>query len=145
MKKILITLTLGFVSLTCAAQADLLVGNYGHGYTKKKGEAVWEIKDGSAQYQLVTLNDEEPPPQSHEFSESERRELWKTMWWPEQSSVSASCIGSISQDVFGNSVRVICHVPPKARAEIGDLKNYKSNYFYRDPVAGLMEIQKLSK
>jgi hypothetical protein len=145
LKKILITLTLGFVSLTCAAQVDLLVGDYGHGYTKTKGEPVWKIEIASGQYQLVTLNDEEPPPQSHEFSESERRQFWKTMWWPEQLSISASCIGSFSQGVFGNSSQVICYVPPKARSEISDLKNYKSNYFYRDPIIGLMEIQKLSE
>jgi hypothetical protein len=127
---------LGSVSFAYAAPADLLVGTFGHAYTRADGTPVWAIKKDKGQYLLVTLNDEGPPQQAHEFSEGERRQFWKALWWPEERSASASCVG--------NSHQVICHAPPQARSGISDLKNNTSSYFYRDPIAGLMEVRKLA-
>jgi hypothetical protein len=136
MKKIIIAAMLGTAASACAAQEDLLTGQYGHDFTEPAATPVWEIEKDNGQYQLVVLDDEDPPQPSHEWSESERRQFWERMWWPEDSSAQASCVG--------NDEAVICHVPEQARQAMDELKDNQSDYFYHDAMAGVMQVQKLS-
>ena len=135
MKKTIIALALGVASFACSAQADLFVGKFGHEYTSPEGTPVWEIKRNNGQYQFDILNDEDPSQSAHEFSENERRKFWKTMLWPEEGSIPASCVG--------NAERVMCYVTPQVRSRTDWLKDNKSNYFYYDQLLGVMEVQKL--
>ncbi|MDR2876066.1 MAG: hypothetical protein LBV44_09100 [Methylobacillus sp.] len=137
MKRIIIATALGMASFACAAQSDLLVGEFGHEFTKKPGTPVWAITGSNNQYWLDSLGDEEPPAPAHEYSESERRKFWGRMLWSEETSAAARCIG--------NDAELICYVPPKTRSAIDWLKNRQSDYFYYDTMMGVMEIQKLPK
>mgnify|MGYP001214511719 CR=1 FL=1 len=136
MKHTIIASILTLASFSCSAQANLLVGKFGHGYSKLKGTPVWEVTMTGNQLNLVTLNAEEPTQPTHELSDAERRRLWQAMWWPEETSITATCVG--------NSKEVLCHVPSQTRSNIGGLKSQTSNYFYFDPIVGLMEIMRIS-
>lgn len=137
MKRILIAATFFFASFASSAQPNVLIGRFGHEYTKPKGAAVWDVRTSGDQLQLVTLNAEESNARSHELTEGERRKFWQSLWWPEETSVAARCVG--------NSEEVLCHVPPSVRSKINDLVRHRSNYFHFDPIGGLMEIQRASK
>jgi len=137
MKTIIIAAALGMISFVCMAQTELLTGKFGHQYTEPKNTPVWEIKKINDQYQLSIWGATETSQPSHELSEQERRKFWQKMWWPEDSSVSASCVM--------NSEEMICYVSPKARNEIDYIKGYKSNYFHYDRMGGVMETHKIDE
>ena len=132
-----LALALLLLSPLAMAQTELLVGKFGHEHTAPKNTPVWEIKETSDdQYQFVTLGVGEPSQPAHEFSADERRKFWQTMWWPEDTSDAAICIG--------NEREIMCYVPPETRNGIDWLKDHKSHYFYYDSAAGVMETHKLT-
>jgi hypothetical protein len=137
LKSVIVLALLGATAPAALAQADSLMGTFGHRYTQVAQTPVWEVRTSGDRYQLVTLGSAAPPLEAHELSENERRQFWQTMWWPGESSAWARCVGSARA--------VICHVPPRVRDAVGDLKRFRSDYFYFDPLAGLMEAERLSR
>jgi hypothetical protein len=122
--------------LPAHAGKDPIFGEFGHRYTKKRNEPVWTIREVAGRLTMKTHGDESES-QIHRLSPSERSAFWEKMWWLGSSHEHASCAG--------NSQQLLCFVPANARATEPYLKAMKSDYFYYDRMAGVMEVEKIEK
>lgn len=134
--RIIMTSLLFAASAFCLADNNPLVGQFGHDFTRRKDEPAWEIKKDGAQYQLRSVAPGETAQAAHALSDAERRKFWQTMSWPEDTSAAAQCVG--------DSEHMLCFVPAATRQKIDWLKSNKSDYFYYDQAAGVMQAQKVA-
>ncbi len=136
---------------------DLLSGRYGHASSEPAYQAVWEVSHAVDGWHARNL--EEPTTSAAiRLSPAGRRAFWEKMGWPVASADTADCVTwgeapasllSLLEDkpanpiagTFGNAL--LCHVPAAARKEIGWLQDSIEDWFYYDPVAGVMEVRRL--
>lgn len=148
-----------------AAEADLLSGRYGHDASEPAYQAVWEISRQDQAWQARNLTDAAAST-AYRLSPVGRRAFWEKMDWPSQTADTADCVtwGEATRslqdmlvdllqepqadakpktgaDVVGAAV--VCHVPAEARKQIGWLQDSREDWFYYDPMAGVMEVRRL--
>jgi len=126
-----------FVALcaTSAHSSELLLGNFGHEFTGKKGETVWSIRATGSSYELFSLGGNFKTG-LQPLSKAAVAALWKELLWPQATTAGVVCLGN-DEDIF-------CHVPQNQRKKIDWLAGNKSNYFFYSAMGGVMEIKRLS-
>ena len=142
-----------------ACAAEPLVGAYTHGYVAPGESPVWEIIHDGNGYQARTLADDEHAA-AWLLSGNGRTSFWEKMAWPAEGSTTAICLswgtapptlqsllepetkaGQSREAQYGASV--LCKVQPADKAKVDWLANYQSDYFYYDPLFGVVEIRAL--
>ena len=142
MKRIMWTLFCFLLSSPGYAQIATLQGDFTHDFTRPKNKSVWIVtKSGNAWD--VRLGSDKKSFAAKEVADVDRTVFWKKMLWPAEAAIKASCISFIVDPDVGESI--ICHVPPSVRDIVDNLKTFKSDFFYFDPVGGLNEIRKKSR
>ena len=144
-----------------AAEPDLLSGRYGHDASEPAYQAVWEVTHQGQDWQARNLADD-AASMAYRLSPAGRRAFWEKMDWPSQTADNADCVTwgeaeaslldllqepqadagpKAGADVVGNAL--VCHVPAAARKKIGWLQDSSEDWFYYDPMAGVMEVRRL--
>lgn len=140
-----------------SAEVDLLSGQYGHGASEPAYTPVWEVRQVADGWQARNLQ-EPVASTATRLSLEGRRAFWEKMAWPVASADTADCVtwgeappslGDWLEDkpvtaiagTFGNAL--VCHVPAAARTQIGWLQGSPEDWFYYDPMAGVMEVRQL--
>lgn len=131
-------MSLAFLSLCIAAvlsNADEthLVGKFGHAYTNNRSEPVWSITKNQKQFTIFQYGDKSKFS-AQLASSKQKQEFWSKMFWDSNLSAQATCL--ISQETM------ICHIDSATRKNIPDLQSNQTDFFYYDPMVGLMEIKK---
>jgi len=126
----------GLLTLPICAYASSLVGVFGHNYTERKNDPVWTVKQESGHFTLTTHGDGSTSLLKS-LSGSEIKIFWKKMLWEQKTSEKAECLG--------NRDEIMCFVPMQSRKGIPWLADNKSDYFYYDEMAGVMEINLISE
>jgi hypothetical protein len=157
-----LSLLLGVLALSPAASAGEPVsfaGDYGHGATHDPDEVVWRVQDADAGWRLTSTGDGEVVD-AYRLAARGREAFWRRMGWPADSSAAADCLTwgdrpASLDDLLADTppapaapgddggLGVLCHVPPTARARIDWLAGNGSDWFYYDPMAGVMEVRRL--
>jgi ribosomal protein S4E len=134
LKFIFVLLCIGITISIASADSDIMIGNYGHKFTEPQGEVVWSIrKEGDS---LVFFSHGLNESIVSQIANTEQKEsFWKKMWWDASLSKDATC-------VVGKEF-ILCKVPQEVRAKIDWIAPNKSDYFYYDSMAGIMEIERL--
>ena len=146
-------------SAALAREPDSFAGDYGHGATHDADEVVWRVQEAGTGWRLTSTGDGEVVA-AHRLGKQGRAAFWSRMGWPVDSSHDASCLtwgekpASLDDlladappapappgDDYGQGL--LCHVPPTARARIDWLAGNASDWFYYDPMAGVMETRRL--
>ncbi len=138
-------------------------GRYGHDATASADDVVWIVQAAGAQWRVVLATDGEIAPAQRLLMRG-RAAFWARMGWPTDSSADADCLswgekpGSLDdllEDLRADTPpappapgedhghAVLCHVPPAARARIDWIADNASDWFYYDPMAGVMEVRRL--
>lgn len=135
LKSMFFLLFVGFTVSMAYDDNDVMIGDYGHDYTSQKGEVVWSIrKDGNS---LVFFSHGLNESTVSQIASKEQKEsFWKKMMWDVSLSQDATC-------VVGKEF-IVCRVPQEVRAKISWIASNKSDYFYYDHMAGVMEIERLN-
>lgn len=135
------------------------VGDYGHGATHDADEVVWRVVESEAGWRLVSTGDGEVVD-AHRMGQPGRAAFWNRMGWPVESSHDADCLTwgkkpASLEDLLADTppapvaadgdygLGVLCRVPLDARIQTGWLGDQASDWFYYDPVAGVMEARRL--
>lgn len=143
----------------CAGPAgERLSGRYGHDYTQPADEPVWAISQDADGWHALTLGDGERSV-ARRIGPAARAAFWDAMAWPADTAATADCLSwgermpalsdlldeetppTDPRGSYGTSV--LCHVPGEARAGIDTLAGNASDWFYYDPMLGLMQINRL--
>lgn len=143
----------------CAGPAgERLSGRYGHDYTQSAGDPVWVVSQDADGWHALTPGDGELSD-AYRIAPAARAAFWDAMAWPADTAAAADCLSwgermptlsdlldekpppSDPQETYGSSV--LCHVPSEARAGIDTLADQASDWFYYDPMLGLMQINRL--
>nr|WP_298134124.1 hypothetical protein [uncultured Pseudoxanthomonas sp.] len=144
---------------TQAAPPAPFTGQYGHGATADRDEVVWIVQGEAPSWRLTRTTDEEQVD-AQRMGARGREAFWTRMDWPADSSTDADCLTwgekpASLQDLLADTppapvatgddygLGVLCHVPASARARIDWLAANASDWFYYDPVAGVMEVRRL--
>ena len=134
-------------------------GQYGHGATADRNEVVWSVQGEAPSWRLTRTADDEQVD-ARRMGARGREAFWTRMDWPADSSTDADCLTwgekpASLQDLLADTppapvatgddygLGVLCHVPASARARIDWLAGNASDWFYYDPVAGVMEVRRL--
>jgi hypothetical protein len=150
-------LLLALPLLPARAQDIDFAGRYGHSATAQAGEPVWALHREGDGWRAQGLGDEDGGlHRAAVLGRQGRERFWEKMLWPVETAAAAQCLGwgqtpgsledllsgqtppGIEQGGFGNAL--ICHVPAQARRDIDWLAGHEQDWFYYDPVAGVMEI-----
>ena len=120
---------------------------------------VWQV-EGAGHHWRVTVLTTGETHDAHHLQARGRDAFWSRMDWPLESSAEADCLtwgdkpGSL-QDLLADTPpapsapgedyghAVLCHVPPAARARIGWIADNASDWFYYDPLLGVIEARAL--
>ncbi len=134
-KSIFFLFFIGMMISLSAAEEDMILGDYGHKFTEPQGEVVWSIrKEGDS---LVFFSHGLNESAVSQIASKEQKEsFWKKMMWDVSLSEDATC-------VVGKEF-IVCRVPQEVRAKISWIASNKSDYFYYDQMAGVMEIERLN-
>ena len=135
MKRLLSVLTLYVLAGSASAETSPLVGSFTHDFTRPSNQSVWTVKKAGAAWQ-VRLHGGNQTVRARPATDAERA-AWEKMWWPADKAKSAQCLRVEEQ-----SPGLMCYVHGSTRAGISDLSKNKSDYFYFDPMGGLMEIRR---
>jgi hypothetical protein len=136
MKHLLAVFCLYALVGTASASTDPLVGSFTHDFTRVKNDPVWTVKKTGSVWQ-VRLHGANATVQARPATNAERAAFWEQMWWPADKAKEAQCLRVEEQ-----SPAMICYVHGSTRAGIDALSKNKSDYFYFDPMGGLMEIRR---
>ncbi|MCH6483282.1 hypothetical protein MMG85_06840 [Pseudoxanthomonas sp. LH2527] len=134
-------------------------GQYGHGATADSDEVVWSVQGEAPSWRLTRTADDEQVD-AQRMRARGREAFWTRMDWPVDSSTDADCLTwgekpASLQDLLADTppaplaagddygLGVLCHVPAPARSRIDWLAGNASDWFYYDPVAGVMEVRRL--
>jgi hypothetical protein len=135
------------------------VGTYGHGATALPDDVVWIVQQAGDHWRVVQVADG-AASDAHRLQRRGRDAFWARMDWPEGTGAEADCLswgekpGSLEDllsDVppvpsapgedYGHAL--LCHVPQPSRARIAWLADNTSDWFYYDPVFGVIEVRAL--
>ncbi len=153
--------TLLLLALPCVAaqDADRFARRYGHGATALEDDPVWIVERRQETWQVrLAANGE--VADAHRLNAKGRAGFWDRMTWPAATASEADCLtwgekpASLADflddsppspapagDDYGNAV--LCHVPAAHRAQIDWLSTHGSDWFYYDPMFGVMEVHPL--
>lgn len=138
---------------------DRLSGRYGHEYSQPASAPVWAISEKADGWHALTLGDGASTA-AYRLNPAGRSAFWEAMSWPTDASASADCLSwgepepnlsdllgektapADPRDAYGSSV--LCHVPSKARQSVEWLKGNSSDWFYYDPMMGVIRIERLA-
>ena len=155
-------LLLFLCALPCIARTGeppAFAGNYGHAATASADDVVWQVEEAGHHWR-VTLVTTGETHDAHRLQARGRDAFWSRMDWPLDSGAQADCLtwgekpGSL-QDLLADAPpapsapgedyghAVLCHVPPAARARIGWIADNASDWFYYDPLLGVIEARAL--
>lgn len=139
-----------------AAEVEF-AGRYGHRFTAAPGQPVWLVERDGDGYRATTVTGDGDVRPARVLSEDGRRAFWKKMLWDEADAAQASCLNwgdpppptlremlaeaPAAPAIAGASL--LCHVPAAQRARMTWLVNRQSDWFYYDPMAGVMEADRL--
>ncbi|HRH17335.1 MAG TPA: hypothetical protein PLS22_07760 [Aquabacterium sp.] len=115
---------------------EILLGNFGHEFTRTSKDIVWTIKAAGEKFD-ITYHGDNTKDRLRPLSSKAVRSLWQKLHWPDETMSSASCLGN-EEDTF-------CHVPKEQRANIDWLMDYKSDFFYYSVMGGIMQIHKMGQ
>jgi hypothetical protein len=123
-------------ALAChsVSASEILVGNFGHEFTRKNGDVVWKIQPKGNAYELHALGDNSKAtikPMSRKAINS----FWEKMLWPASTTLGVSCLAN-REDIF-------CYVPRDQQEKIDWISGNKSGFFYYSTMGGIMEINKI--
>jgi hypothetical protein len=119
-----------------SAASDPLVRSFTHDFTRIKNDAVWTVKKTGSTWQ-VRVHGANETVRARPATNAERAAFWEQMWWPADKAKDAQCLRVEEQ-----SPGLMCYVHGSTRAGISALSKNKSDYFYFDPMGGLMEIRR---
>ena len=136
MRRLLAVLCLYVFAGAASASTDPLVGSFTHDFTRVKNDPVWTVKKTGSAWQ-VRLHGANATVHARPATNAERAAFWEQMWWPADEAKEAQCLRVEEQ-----SPAMMCYVHGSARAGIDALSKNKSDYFYFDPMGGLMEIRR---
>lgn len=142
-----------------AAPPVPFAGQYGHGATADSDEVVWSVQGEAPSWRLTRTADDEQVD-AQRLGARGRAAFWTRMDWPVDSSADADCLTwgekpASLQDLLADTpptplaagddygLGVLCHVPASARSRIDWLAGNASDWFYYDPIAGVMEVRRL--
>ncbi|UOV09590.1 hypothetical protein MUU77_04645 [Pseudoxanthomonas sp. F37] len=145
-------------ALPCIARTGepaAFAGDYGHTATASADDVVWRVEQAGSHWRVILVAADEAH-EAHRLQARGRDAFWSRMDWPLDSSAQAECLtwgdkpGSL-QDLLADAPpapsapgedyghAVLCHVPPAARARIGWIADNASDWFYYDPLLGVIE------
>lgn len=146
-------------ALARAGEPDPFTGQYGHGATDNPDEVVWIVQPQGAHWRITRTSDDDRVD-AHPLAARGREAFWARMDWPADSSTAADCLTwgekpasladlladappspAATGDDYG--LGVLCRVPMPARARIDWLADHASDWFYYDPILGVMEVRRL--
>ena len=139
MKRLITVFSLSTVSVPLLAAPQPLVGQFTHDYTRPKNASVWTVKKSGAEWRVL-VHGSKGAVLATRVSEAERKAFWEKMWWPAEKAKHAQCL-SLGDAWQG----MMCYVQKSNRAGVEKLAKKKSDYFYYDQMAGLMEIRQKGK
>ncbi|RZA34063.1 MAG: hypothetical protein EOP92_17600 [Lysobacteraceae bacterium] len=142
-----------------AADPDVLAGRYGHDVSEPAYQPVWEVIHEGGRWQARNVGDDDYSV-AYRMSGVGRRAFWEKMGWPLASADTADCVSwgdapaslvdmleeaipVTGADTYG--LALVCHVPPATRAQIDWLRASAEDWFYYDPMAGVMEVRRLPR
>ena len=142
-----------------AADPDVLAGRYGHDASEPAYQPVWEVIHEGERWQARNVGDDAYSV-AYRMSGVGRRAFWEKMGWPLASADVADCVSwgtapaslvdmleeitpVTGADTYG--LALVCHVPPAARTQIDWLQASTEDWFYYDPMAGVMEVRRLAR
>ncbi len=146
-----------FGNAAAAESADRFSGRYGHDASEPAYEPVWEVRRAGEGWQAGAVEAGEFAD-AYRISPAGRRAFWEKMNWPAATSADADCLSwgdappdlmdlledkppAARADTFGNAL--ICHVPVASRQAIDWLAGHAEDWFYYDPMAGVMDVRQL--
>ncbi|MFC6186103.1 hypothetical protein [Pseudoxanthomonas japonensis] len=146
-------------SVALAGEPASFAGDYGHGATHDADEVVWRVQDTGTGWRLTSTGDG-GVVDAHRLDRQGRTAFWNRMGWPADSSRDADCLTwgekpASLDDLLADTppapvaaggdygLGVLCRVPLAARIQTGWLGDQASDWFYYDPVAGVMEARRL--
>lgn len=158
-----LSVTLLFVAIGNVAAADrpagqtVFVGQYGHDASEPAYEPVWAVTKSGDAWQAGFIEDG-AATRAYRVSARGRAAFWEKMDWPAATAAEADCLSwgeafpglldmledrptPAPPDTFGYAI--LCHVPVEAREAISWLANESEDWFYYDPVAGVMSVRRL--
>lgn len=138
MKSVFGALFLFCVSIPLLAAPEPLSGQFTHDFTRPKNASVWTVIKSGAEWRVLVHGAKETV--ATKVTEGGRKAFWEKMWWPAEKAKDAECL-SLGDEWQG----MMCYVHRDARAEVEELAKKKSDYFYYDQMAGLMEIRHKGK
>jgi len=156
-RALLVVLAAWVGQATAGETTDLFSGRYGHDASEPAYAPVWELKRGGEGWQAVTVIEGESVD-AYRLSSAGRGAFWQKMHWPVATAADADCISwgeappdllamlqeapaVASPDTFGEAL--ICHVPAASRHAIDWLADATEDWFYYDPMAGIMSVRQL--
>jgi len=159
MRPCFLTCLLALSPAAWASEPAPFAGDYGHDVTREADEVVWRVQQADTGWRLISTGDGEVID-AHRLGPRGREAFWTRMGWPVDSSNDADCLTwgkkpASLDDLFADAppapaapgddygLGVLCHVPSATRARIDWLAGNASDWFYYDPVAGVMDIRRL--
>jgi len=136
MKRFLAVVCLYALTGSASARNDPLVGSFTHNFTRVKNDPVWTVKKTGTAWH-VRVHGANEPVHARLATNAERAAFWEQMWWLADKAKDARCLR-----VEEHSPGLMCYVHGSTRAGIDALSKHKSDYFYFDPMGGLMEIRR---
>lgn len=136
MKRLLTAFCLCALAGGVRAGIDPFVGSFTHDFTHIKNDSVWTVKKTGSAWQ-VRAHGANQTVRARPATDGERAAFWEQMWWPADKANDAQCLRIEEQ-----SQGMMCYVQGRTRAGISGLSKHKSDYFYFDPMGGLMEIRR---
>lgn len=145
--------------LARAGDAASFAGDYGHDATTSADDVVWRVEAVGAHWRIVRTSDGEAHD-AHRLPAPGRTKFWDRMGWPADTATDADCLSwgekpASLEDLLSDAPPVaaargddyglglLCHVPPASRSRIGWLAGHAGDWFYYDPVAGVMDVRRL--
>jgi len=122
-----------------SANPDSLVGQFTHDFTLPENQPVWTVKKTGTTWRVLFHGSNETLL-AKQVDEAGKAAFWEQMWWPSDKAKGARCLS-----IGGKWQGMMCYVHGKARAEVSDLAQNGSDYFYYDPLGGLKEIRRIRK
>ena len=159
MRRLLLLALSACPAIVIAGDADRFAGDYGHDATATADEVVWTVVAVGDQWRIVRTADGEAQA-AHRLQARGRATFWDRMGWPADTATDADCLSwgekpASLADLLADppnsatapgdeaGLGVLCHVPPASRARIEWLASHAGDWFYYDPVAGVMDVRRL--